>query len=251
MAIRKREIGIIKDDIADVTFFCADCGGEIHCKGRMKKGSKTQLINGDIEGNRKYKRPNRLRVNEDPLAYDIKPVEVVFSSYDVCKDCYDKGMIEVEKQKPEMLEKAKVFRLEREKAEIKYAKEKILRLEEKVKDFLAYKERREKTLDGIYFKIFRKNGDIILVEDITSVKFVKGWINLETKSGEDYHFYNESYSTNYRIDDFKKKEKPSFRSVRFIDPDDLEKYSDLTIEYLEKLCPGVFEFDKHYRICTL
>ena len=195
------EIRNLKDGIADVIHICVKCGAEITSKAKInKKGTLATYVkdnrfdsshhlslNWDLSVNDKPENCVIL-TGRNPLSRSSKPQP----SNTICKSCYNKLMTEEDKKRPALIEEAKKIIAERKEYRLKIINQNIEDFDNAVDSIL---NKKELTLDDIYFKVFRKNGKTLIVDNITSVKFIKGWINLETKTGKDFHFYNEIYET--------------------------------------------------------
>ena len=245
------EIQNIKDGIADIIHICVNCKSVIISKAKV---SKIETVSRYIEDNRRNS-SHHLSLNRHNT--DIKKPENMIILVDdkpfssgsavskkkiICKACYDKMMIEEEKKRPALLEQANKIIKDREGYKLEKISKRIKWFDDTVDSIL---NKKEPTLSDIYFKIFRKNGETLIIDTITSVKFIKGWINLETKSGKDFHFYNESYETNYRIEDFntKKKETLGIREILKLTKEEIKEYSKFSLEEVLKAEPDYFTYD--------
>ena len=244
------EVRNLKDGIADVVHICVKCGSEIISKAKI---NKTGALSKYIENNRKDS-SHHLFLNSANT--DIKKPENMvilvsnkpFSSTNtidkkdtICKACYDKMMVEEEKKRPALLEQAKKVIKDREEYKLATISKRIKWFDDTVDSIL---NKKEPTLDDVYFKIFRKNGETLIIDNLSSVKFIKGWLNLETKSGKDFHFYNESYETNYRIEDFKKnkKEDLTLKRILKLTKEEIKEHSKFSLEDVLKAEPDYFNY---------
>jgi hypothetical protein len=246
------EIRNLKDGIADVIHICVKCGAEITSKAKInKKGTLATYVkdnrfdsshhlslNWDVSVNDKPENCVIL-TGRNPLSRSSKPQP----SNTICKSCYNKLMIEEDKKRPALIEEAKKIIAERKEYRLKIINQNIEDFDDIVSEIL---NKVILTLDEIYFNFHLKNGKDVSIKDITAVKFVKGWVNIETEKG-DYHFYNESYETNYRYEDFNKKKPSIFRkagkkgSYIKLTEEETKKYSKHTCEDVKKAEPHYYE----------
>lgn len=243
------EVRNIKNGIADIVYVCVRCGAEIISKAKI---NKLGFVSKYIEDNRKNASHHLFLNSVDP---DIKNPENMVIMVDntpfsrsfaitkkdtICKSCYDKMVIKEEEKRPALLEQAKKIIKDREVYNLEKINKRIKWFDDTIDSIL---NKKEPTLEDIYFNIFRKNGKTLIVNDISSVKFIKGWINLETKAGKDFHFYNESYETNYRIEDFKKKGKDlDLRRILKLTKEEIKEYSKFSLEDVLKVEPNYFDY---------
>jgi len=244
MEIKKREKINIKDGRCDIIDYCTNCGDKIISKALLSsKGNISKYLE------KNFKNP--------PLEFRIvntcdftslrntrdKGIIVVKSNKRVCFNCFSKITTEVnntlaDKEK-ELLELRNKIKEDRDV----YIKENIEFFDDIVSEIL---NKVILTLNEIYFNFHLKNGKDVSIKDITAVKFVKGWVNIETEKG-DYHFYNESYETNYRYEDFNKKKPSIFRkagkkgSYIRLTEEETKKYSKHTCEDVKKAEPHYYE----------